>query len=152
MTAPWIVARISDHTRADRIEVDVAHESKQVALRIDQSGTIAPLEKVPGRWYGSLQLAGVARGDDAHQVAERRVGDLDRKVDVIRHPAVGDQARPVAVERLGQDRLEAQVVVAIAENGLAVIASQHGMVQTAADVQATLSWHRTALPWTTWRS
>ncbi len=148
MTAPRMIARIGHHARADRIEVDVAHKCKQVAICIHQPGTIAPLEKVPGRGYGTLELTGVTGGQYAHQVAERRVSDLDRKVDVIWHPAVGEQDRPVAIERIGQDRLEAQVVVAIAEYGLAVIASEDGMVQTAADMQATLSWHRMALPWT----
>ena len=148
MTAPPIFARFGDQMRADRIEVDVAYESKQVPVCIDQSGTIASLEKVPGRRYVTLQLAGVTGGEDAHQVAERCVCNFYREVDVIRHPAVGIQAGPIAVEGFGQYRLEAQVVVAIAEYRQAVIASEHGMVQAASDVNATLSRHRMALPWT----
>ena len=37
---------------------------------------------------------------------------------------------------------EAQVVVAVAEDGLAMVAAQYSVVQAIRDVNATLAWHR----------
>jgi hypothetical protein len=141
MAAPAIVAWIGHHARANRVEMDVAHERQQIAIRVDQSRPVAALEQVAGRRDRPLFRPGVTGCDDAHHRPERRLGDPDRQVNVIRHPAVGEQACAVALEGASHDFLEAQVVVTGAKDGLAVVAPQHGVVQATRDVNATLAWH-----------
>jgi len=97
---------------------------------------------VPRCRHGALPPARVTGGDDAHHPAQWRFGDPDGHVNVIRHPAMGEQRGAVTVEGFGKDFLEAQILVAAAEDSLVVITAQHGVIDAARDMNSTLAWHR----------
>ncbi len=123
MAAPAVIRSVRNDPGAHGILVNVANEREQIAIRSDEPCVIAPLEQVTGGRHRSLDAPGIAARDQTHDVAERRSVHLQREVDVVRHPAVGVQTNAVALERVWEDALERQEVVAAAKDGLAVIAT-----------------------------
>src|SRR6266700_732084 len=74
---PAIVARLPDHPRSNRIELDVAAAGKEVGLAVDRRRAIASLPQGAGSPIGRVDVAHVAAAKRLHG-ARQTVGGLWR--------------------------------------------------------------------------
>jgi hypothetical protein len=83
VTAPGIIDRIANHAAAVRIQVDVPHQSKQIAVVIHQQRFEAPLEQVTSPVMPAVDPLGVAKGEVLHALGERNIAYLQNQVKVL---------------------------------------------------------------------
>jgi hypothetical protein len=123
MAAPAVVRSVGDNPSPNRVLVNVTNEREQMAIRGDEPRAIATFEQVTGSRDHSLPEPRIAACKQTHHVAERGGVDLQREVDVVRHPAMCVQASTVPFESIRGDALEGQKVIVALKNCLAVIAT-----------------------------
>ena len=80
MTGPRVLGRIDDHTRLDRVEVNVAQQGQKVGIGINPACSVTALEQMATRIQSLVAVPGVSHGDALHNAPERVVGDLPQSV------------------------------------------------------------------------
>ena len=62
MAGPWVIVGSVDHIGPNRIQVDVPHQFKEIAVAIDQNCLEAALKKMAGAAFSPVDPASIAEG------------------------------------------------------------------------------------------
>src|SRR5437870_4555428 len=68
---PAMVARMPDHPRSNRIDLDIAAAGEEIGLAVDRRGAIAPLPQRAGSSIDRVDVAPAVRLYDAWQTVGR---------------------------------------------------------------------------------
>jgi hypothetical protein len=121
--------------------MDVAKYREQICIRSHHPRVVAALEEMTRGLQLHLESPRVTRSDLSHQGPERRVSHLDEKMQVVRHPAVGMDARVVKVNRARNNRVQQLPVAFDAKKILPMVAAQCGVVERIRNVDSQFARH-----------
>jgi hypothetical protein len=141
MAGPRVLGRISHDSGFDRIEMDVSKACDEVAIDINQPCFVSTLEAVTRRAQLSMPKARVTHGDALHQLAQWLVMNLDKRMQVIGHPAEGMQACNADAEAFGDNVVEHVAISGCREELSAVISAENYVIEPAGHMQARWSRH-----------
>jgi hypothetical protein len=140
MPAIWIPRKFSqdwDDPGAQRIEMEVPHQLKEIRLFLYDDRLIAILKQVPASSMASVEDPRVAREERPHAPGQRAIPRADEEVEVIRQegPRVDGEGARLRETRQASD--EVIPVAIIPEDELPIESSRHHMVQ---DPRSIESW------------
>ena len=69
--------------------MDVPNQFQQITVRINQQRLITPLKQVADPFFPVVDMPGVTKADILHDFGKRNLGNLNGKMDMIRHAAEG---------------------------------------------------------------
>jgi hypothetical protein len=121
--------------------VYVTKQRNEVAVYINEFCSVAPFEEVSAGIKLPVAITSVPLGDPLDNSSQRKLADLHYRMQMIRHPAEGVDANAEAANYIGNDTVQLRAVGCLAEQGLAVIASQNDVVVPARHVQSRSAWH-----------
>ncbi|BCR06012.1 hypothetical protein DESUT3_30810 [Desulfuromonas versatilis] len=137
--------RVDNHAGPDRIEMNVAHQFKQIAVGIDQQGLVSALKEVPGLLPLSVAELGIAEAKILHDSGKWHIIDLDNEVQVVAHQAKGMDPMAKPFGPLLQEEVEATAVRLVEKDFLARIASEYDMIDSAGKMNTRFSRHGVTL-------
>ena len=141
VTAPRIGIRVLDHSRAHRIQVQVAHQRQAIAILIHQESLEPSLEHVPHPLEAGIEITGIAKRQILHACRQFDIAHLQSKVEMIGHQAEG--VHPIAESgyAFGEQFIEVASITGREEHVLPGVAAQDDVVQTAGDMETGFTSH-----------
>lgn len=121
--------------------MNVSQQSGQIAVGVDQLGFVAPLEQMAGGTQLPVPIPRVARGNTLHDLAQRLVDNLDQQVNMIGHPTERVNTRAESLDNFANNDIERFTISGSGEQPLAMIASQHHMIETTWNMQSRKAGH-----------
>ena len=88
MPAVVIILRAFDHLCSNRIQVDVAHQFAQIAIRLTKDRLVPALKQMADLLVLTVVILAVGGQHPLHDPADGIVLHLDQEVNVVRHQAI----------------------------------------------------------------
>lgn len=139
---PWVAGRITGHSGADRIKVDMALTVQCMAFAVDQAGLATALPQCSGAPVAGIELADVAASRFLHGAGDRP--DFRRRgqqVDLVVHQHAGVQSAASVEQRLARHGQVASPIGIIWKAGKAVVAALDNVLRNSGKVESGLSGH-----------
>ena len=134
-------AEIGDDRRPERVQVEVAHEFEEVRLLLHHDGLVAVLEEMARALVAAVEGAGVAGEEAPHAPGERAAPGADQEVGVVGEERPGVDGEGAVRRQGGQAGDEVRAVRVVAEDGAALEAPHHHVVEGPRGIEAGLAWH-----------
>lgn len=141
MTAPRIVLSGRDNARAYRIEVNIAHELKEIGIGVDQQGFISSLEEVSGPGARIIDPLGEPQGEILHNPGERDVIHLHNQMEMVAHQAEGMNTAMEFLDSMLEDQIEAITVAIVEEDRIASVAAEDDVIESGRVMDAKSTGH-----------
>src|SRR6185437_9900895 len=134
---PRVVPGIVYDACPHRVELDIAHASEQVSIRIDDARTKTALEQGPRALVGPVHVPAVAPAQGLDQ-SRKAAGTMARRehVNVIRHQDESMDLRIRRPHRVAKMTQEHGSIVVVAEQVTSVVAANHEVLRDAGKVDA----------------
>ena len=141
VTAVGVSGSLLDHAGAHRIEMDVAHQRKSVAIPIDEEGLEAAFKEVACAFTPCIDIARIAEGEVLHAGGQGLLARLEGEVQMIGHQAEGMNPVAESTHTILDQFIEPRAVFSAEEDVLTGVPAQDDMVEAAGHVQAGFASH-----------
>ena len=99
------------------------------------------LEQMPGFVVSPVEPLGVTLGEALNDLRKRDIGYLQLQMEMGAHEAERVDLKGEALAGDVEDRVEAEPVLVVGKDVLAIVASQAHVINGSGYVDASLSWH-----------
>src|SRR2546427_6992799 len=145
VATPVVGEGISGQAGFDGIEVDVAHDLKEVGVRIDEQALIATAKQGTVPPMGAVEPLSIQSVEVAHDAGQIAQVGLKEQVVMGGHAAVGEDLDLPAAVNVLEEVGEAVVIGRPMENRPTLQAAVHDMVVGAGELDAQRSSHSASL-------
>ena len=135
-----------DHCSPYRVELDVAHDAKDVGIGIDQAGFVASLPERADASMALVECLHVGLSDGAHGTRDGTgLCGMQQQVHMVVHQHVGVNEHVVLRACLAQEAPVVVTVLVVEEDRASVHPSLGDMHGNAGNFDSGLAWHRADL-------
>src|SRR6266545_156043 len=141
MSRPLILLRQFHHCSANRVQVDVTHQFKEVIVCVDEDGFVPAVKEMADAPVFSVYPGCVTECQVLHHTGKGDITHLDEKVYMVRHKTEGMDA---VMEQLGpvlKEEVKAIPVGVVEEDVLAGISTKNDVVNGSRIVDTRFTWH-----------
>ena len=141
MARPCVFVGSVDHMGSNRIQVDVPHQFKEIAVAINQNCLEAALEKMAGAAFLPVDPASIAEGEVLQTARQRNFAGLQGKMNVVGHEAEGVHSIAEAASPFLQQEVEAAAVLVGKKDRLASVTAENDVVESTGEMNARFTYH-----------
>ena len=128
MATPQIILRLLDNPGANRVQMNVASQHMQIAIRINQHRLVPPLEKMTGTFPAPVDPLCVSKTEILKNSGKRYPAHLNGKMDVVAHQAKGMNAVAKPLDPFLDKEGKPSPCFITIENDLARVAPQDDVI------------------------
>jgi hypothetical protein len=139
VTGPRVVSEGIDalhEVRAQRVEVDVAHQGGQVSVSFDENGLEAVLKQVAGAAVSAVEGDSVARQQPTQQRGQRHDPSAENQVDMIGHERPRVEVGVAATQETCQTLQEVGSIAIITEDKTTLDTTGNDVVKRTGRIEA----------------
>jgi len=131
VAGPHIILWPLHHPRPYRIQVNITDQFQEIGILITHDCLVPPLKKMPHLPISPVKILRISKQKGLHDLAQRDLFDLHKKVNVVFHQCVGIETKRKSHLTMGKVGKEPLQVLLIPKYPLPAVPSADHMVKSA---------------------